>query len=577
MSGSVTIGRLLDTRSPVRNLPRRTGSEEVFVDDEAGAPRVHAAAAHGGVERGEARVGFHRAHADVLELRFFLREAQRRAPLVVRMRDDREDVGALVREREILFGLRKLVDGFLQLVAADVAVARERLEPAALLAQPQRGAFSEIPRARRFRHCDRPFAVGHGSRVGFRLFLLDFGLDDVDAHLPHLLLRPRELALELARVEPEEQIAGVHAGALRRELGDLEVASGHRRRVADRSDRRHDAAGDEVHRQRAAVNRRDDRSVGPPGRPPHRGKHRRHRNSDEHRPLKRARETHESLSLRWSLSPRDGDLLVGVAGPVEDAGQRVQVGARIAGERIRYEPGVRDRERDPRRRRPNRAVRDRTSRECAAVRTCRRGHSPGDRGARLCERVHLGDVAELGPDRRPAPRPGEAPYRDDCCPVVDEFASRTVRRTVNDPVVENRCVGAASVAVPPSPKSQEYDSASPSGSAACAENATVVALCSAIAGVAVTPVTVGGLLPPRATATATAVPAAAPPTMPAIARPDKLTSARPAAPAVVVAVVLLLDPLVADWPLCAGIFPALAASAAVAKFVWWIVAVAACP
>src|SRR3954452_20151345 len=92
----------------------------------------------------------------------------------------------------------------------------------------------------------------------------------------------------------------------------------------------------------------------------------------------------------------------------------------------------------------------------------------------------------------------------------------------------------------------------------------LVAFCSAVVGDAVTLPTDGAVLPRLATITAVAAPAAAPPTMPATARPDRPPPPTPPA-AVVVAGVR------------AGALPARAAWGGSAYFVWRSAVVAVWP
>src|SRR5204863_9729330 len=91
------------------NLSTRIRTEELFVDDHAGTPRVDAAVLDLIAELFQVRLRFACFRARVFERRLFLCELQPRQLLVSRVGEADDDVSALAREREILFALLELV------------------------------------------------------------------------------------------------------------------------------------------------------------------------------------------------------------------------------------------------------------------------------------------------------------------------------------------------------------------------------------------------------------------------------------------------------------------------------------
>ena len=89
--------------------------------------------------------------------------------------------------------------------------------------------------------------------------------------LAQLLTGALELALQLGRIEPDQQIAFVDARAFRDEEGDLGLAPGERRSVRERLRGFEDAGGREPDSEVALLDRGRQRLVGrrPPPEDPH--------------------------------------------------------------------------------------------------------------------------------------------------------------------------------------------------------------------------------------------------------------------------------------------------------------------
>ena len=160
-------------------------------------------------------------------------ELQCRALALARVRQRDDDLGAFARERRLLFTLLQLVRGLLQFVARDEALFEQRLQLLVLQAQPLDPLVCQLQARARLRHRERAFAFRHAGERRLGLAPLDVCHLNLQLRLTDLLMRAFELALQLRRVEPDEQVAFVHQHAFGCELGDLGFAPGERRPIGN--------------------------------------------------------------------------------------------------------------------------------------------------------------------------------------------------------------------------------------------------------------------------------------------------------------------------------------------------------
>jgi hypothetical protein len=217
------------------------------------SPSVQAARVDERLQRRQPLLRIGEARPDVDELRLALRQLHGRALLLARMGHLRRDIGAAARQRQLFFRFLELAGGAAQLVAGDEALVEQRLELVVLLPQPLHLLGGHLEPRPDFRDAQRALALGDGAQRRCGLLALALGHLDVHLQLAQLLLDALDVALQLGGVEADDEVAVVHAHALRRELDDLDVAPGHRRSVGDRFNRPQRAAGGELRRQGAAA------------------------------------------------------------------------------------------------------------------------------------------------------------------------------------------------------------------------------------------------------------------------------------------------------------------------------------
>ncbi len=83
----------------------------------------------------------------------------------------------------------------------------------------------ELRAGARLIHGQRAFTFGHRLDVGFRVLPFALGYQEIEFCLAEVLPEAIEIAGEVGRIEPDEQVALADAGAFGREVHDLGVAS----------------------------------------------------------------------------------------------------------------------------------------------------------------------------------------------------------------------------------------------------------------------------------------------------------------------------------------------------------------
>ena len=212
-SGIVTSPWLPVTRSPTPDLPARVRAQELLEHDQPGPARVDAAVLDlidEQLSRAPAASWPWRAHSRTA--RPFAPAA---APPAVCRADARaadHDVGAPLRQRELLLALLELVGRLLQLLARDEAFLQQRLQLLVLLAKPARLFLRELQARACFFDAQRAFALGHRLRP-----------------------RPRPPAARCRRPAVRAATGGLPAGAVRGRVGGPSCRGGRAGRLRSRA------------------------------------------------------------------------------------------------------------------------------------------------------------------------------------------------------------------------------------------------------------------------------------------------------------------------------------------------------
>ena len=143
------------------------------MDDHAGTPRVDAAVLDLIADLFQARLRFLRFRTCVFERRLLLCELQVRPLRVSRVGEADDDIGALARERELVFALLELVGRPLQLFARDEPFLQQRLQLVVLLTEALDFFLRRLQPCARLFDAECAFALRHRLDGGLRFLPLD--------------------------------------------------------------------------------------------------------------------------------------------------------------------------------------------------------------------------------------------------------------------------------------------------------------------------------------------------------------------------------------------------------------------
>ena len=130
-----------------------------------------------------------------------------------------------------------------------------------LAAEPLGAFFGELQPGADFVDAERAFSLGHAGQPRFGFATLDLGDLDLELRLPHLLPRPLDFALQLGRVEPDQEITLADARAFGNQLDDFGLPPAERRPVRDGLRRPEHAGHGQLRGQRASAGDRRQRGV----------------------------------------------------------------------------------------------------------------------------------------------------------------------------------------------------------------------------------------------------------------------------------------------------------------------------